>query len=371
MKPTPNSACTGATRVRFLLCGPVACVLIAAPRGPVTLTIAMSRILSLVLFIVVATSLVLCQPVYSKTAKPNINEGYFTGADGVRLFYRKVGTGKNLLVLLHGGPGSNMNSVWPDLEPLAKKFSVLMYDQRGGGRSELIKETNKLRYTDHVRDLDALRKHFGLKRMVLVGESWGAGLAALYAMDHPDRVSRLLLLGPIPPSRALITRRFGKTDERIDFSKRLAEYRQALPTAADPVTLCREFFGVYMMALFYDQTAISRRRGSSCDAPPEAVRNYIVVNDSTLGSLGEYNFLPKLRALRTPTLIIEGAESLPTLEGVRAWAEAMPDGRLLLLPKSGHFPQVERAELFFPAAEQFLRGGWPKKAVSGGKAAVR
>src|SRR4029434_887650 len=208
----------------------------------------MRRTLFLILFIFSVKSFVLC----STTTKYNVDEGYFAGADGVRLLYRKVGTGNNLLVLLHGGPGSNMNAVWPDLEPLAKGFAVLMYDQRGGGRSELIKDAAKLRYTDHVRDLEALREHFGLSRMVLVGESWGAGLAALYTMEHPHRVSRLLLLGPIPPSRALITRRFAKTDERIDFSKRLGEYRSVLAAAADPVTLCREFFGVYMTALFYD-----------------------------------------------------------------------------------------------------------------------
>jgi proline iminopeptidase len=331
----------------------------------------MRRTPFLILFIFSATSFVFCQSADSKASKHRIDEGYFAAADGVRLFYRKVGTGKNLIVLLHGGPGSNMNSVWPDLEPLARRFTVLMYDQRGGGRSELIKDATKLRYTDHVRDLEALRDHFGLSRMVLAGESWGAGLAALYATEHPDRVGRLLLLGPIPPSRALITRRFGKTDERIDFSKRLAEYRRALPAAADPVALCREFFGVYMAALFYDQSAIGRRRGSSCDAPPEAVRNYMVVNDATLGSLGEYDLLPRLRQLQAPALIVEGEQSTPTLEGVRAWAEAMPNARLLLLPNSGHFPQVERPDLFFPAVEQFLRGGWPTGAVAVRKGAVR
>lgn len=331
----------------------------------------MRCILLLILLIASATPSALCQSVAPKAAKPSIEEGYFTGADGVRLFYRKVGTGKNPIVLLHGGPGSNMNSVWPDLEPLAKRFTVLMYDQRGGGRSQVITDPTKLRYTDHVRDLEALREHFGLEQMVLIGESWGAGLAALYAMEHPERVSRLLLLGPIPPSRALITRRFGKTDERIDFSKRLAKYRRALPTAPDPVALCREFFSVYMTALFYDKSAINRRRGSSCDAPPEAARNYMVVNDATLGSLGDYDFLPKLRQLRTPTLIVEGEQSTPTLEGVRAWAEAMPNARLLLVSNSGHFPQVERPDLFFPVVERFLKGSWPTGAVAGRKGAVR
>ena len=322
----------------------------------------MRRTLKLILFIIVAALSAISQSVDSKASKPVTTEGYFTGADGVRLFYRKVGSRRNLIVLLHGGPGSNMNAVWLDLEPLAKKHTVLMYDQRGGGRSEIIKDPNKLKYTDHIRDLEAFRKQFGLERMVLVGESWGAGLAALYALEHPNQVSRLLLLGPFPPSRALVARRLEKTDERIDFSKRLADFRRALPTASDPIALCREFFGVYRAALFFDQTAASRRRGSSCDAPPEGVRNYMMVNDATFGSLGEYDLLPKLRQLWIPALIVEGEQSIPTLDSVHAWAEAMPNARLLLIPNSGHFPQVEQPRLFFPAVEGFLRGSWPATA---------
>jgi hypothetical protein len=58
-------------------------------------------------------------------------DGYLDGADGVRLFYRKVGNLPSVAVLLHGGPGSNMNGVWPDLQRLANTRSVVMYDQRG------------------------------------------------------------------------------------------------------------------------------------------------------------------------------------------------------------------------------------------------
>ena len=194
------------------------------------------------------------------------------------------------------------------------------------------KTRQKLKYTDHIRDLEALRKQFGLKRMVLVGESWGAGLAALYAMEHPQRVSRLLLLGPMPPSRALMTRRLGKTDERLDFSKRLADFRRELPTASDPLALCREFFAAYRAALFFDPAAFTRRRGSSCDAPAEGVRNYMLINDATFGSLGEYDLVPMLGQLGVPALIVEGEQSIPTLDSAHAWAEAMPNARLFLIP---------------------------------------
>ncbi len=304
--------------------------------------------------------------VKSARAKPSaefpVTEGYFTGADGVRLFYRKVGNGKDIFVLLHGGPGGNMNSVWPDLEALAKHHTILMYDQRGGGRSAIIKDAARLTVAHHIRDLEALRQHFRLQRLTLIGESWGAGLAALYAARHPERVSRLLLLGPMPPTKALATRRFDKVNESTDFYKRLAELRQAMPKATDPIALCREMFKVYLKAYFFDQSAMSRRRSSSCNAPPEAVRNYLVVNDATFASLKDWDFLPMLAKLQQPALVVEGEQSASTVASVRAWAKALPNARLLWIANAGHFPQVEQPEIFFPAVETFLRGGWPEGA---------
>lgn len=320
----------------------------------------MRQVFVCILFVIAATTLagdqtVACdQTVAEQTSKVSASEGYFEAAEGVRLFYRKAGRGKDVVVLLHGGPGGNMNSVWPDLVPLAERRTVLMYDQRGGGRSQIIKDPLLLTASHHVRDLEALRRHFGLKRMTLIGESWGAGLAALYAAEHPGRVTRLLLLGPMPTTKALATRRFDKVNESTDFYKRLAEFRQQMPAASDPIALCREMFAVYLTAYFFDQSAISRRRSSSCDAPPEGVRNYVVVNDATFASLKDWDFRPMLARLRQSALVVEGEQSITTIESARAWAAAMPNARLLLIPSAGHFPQVERPDLFFPAVEMFL-----------------
>ena len=60
-------------------------------------------------------------------------EDYITTPDGVRLFYKVVGSGAETLVAVHGGPGNSLNSILPDLEPLAKNRTVIYYDQRGTG----------------------------------------------------------------------------------------------------------------------------------------------------------------------------------------------------------------------------------------------
>lgn len=283
-------------------------------------------------------------------------EGDVVTPDGVTLRYRVVGRAPSVVVLLHGGPGSNFNAIWPDLTPLANQFTVIMYDQRGGGRSELITESSRLTASDHVRDLEAIRKHFRLEQMALIGESWGSGLGLLYASMYPERVSRIVFLGPMPPAKKMMARRFDQVNERTDFYRRLAEMRKEMPGTTDPVALCREMFGEYLKAYFADPTLMARRRGSSCDAPPEGVRNYLVVNEATFASLGEWDFAPLLRKLKVPALVIEGAASTPTLESVHAWADALPGSPLVLVPDAGHFPQVEQPEAFFPVIQSFLLG---------------
>src|ERR1051325_3115834 len=109
-------------------------------------------------------------------------EGYFSGADGARLFYRLVGKGSKTIVFVHGGPGLGIDDGGYDLEAIAARgFRFIMYNQRGGGRSELVADRSKLGIDYYVRDLEALRQRFGLGKMDLIGLSWGSGIIAYYA----------------------------------------------------------------------------------------------------------------------------------------------------------------------------------------------
>ncbi len=98
-----------------------------------------------------------------------VRDGYVNATSDARLHYRIVGDGTPTVVFLHGGPGLHMGNGWPDLAPLAEGLTVLLYDQRGGGRSTQFTRPDRLTAQDHVRDLEALRRHFGMKRMTLVG----------------------------------------------------------------------------------------------------------------------------------------------------------------------------------------------------------
>lgn len=68
---------------------------------------------------------------------PRAGTGYVLGAGGVRLFYRMEGQGPDTIVVLHGGPGFSLEGLRPDLRPLARHHTLLYFDQRGSGRSEM------------------------------------------------------------------------------------------------------------------------------------------------------------------------------------------------------------------------------------------
>lgn len=98
-------------------------------------------------------------------ASPLAREGFIAADDGTKLFYKIEGSGPEVLVVVHGGPGGSLESVRPDFGRLAKGRTVIYYDQRGNGRSDLIDDDERVGITYQVADLEAVRRHFKLKKM--------------------------------------------------------------------------------------------------------------------------------------------------------------------------------------------------------------
>jgi proline iminopeptidase len=298
-------------------------------------------------------------------ATPSAREGYVDAGGGVRLFYRMVGRGPDTVVVLHGGPGFSMAYLAPDLEPLATRHVLLFYDQRGTGRSTLVTDSAALDAQRFADDVEAVRARFALDRLTLLGHSWGAGVAALYAARHPERIGRLLVVDGISDRRAHHVRGTQTLDARRDSAARtrLRELGAARIAAAGDAAACRAYYQVFFRATFADAAAASRSRGDFCGDAPAALRNKVQsVDRFTLRSLGDWDWRPALAALTAPALVIRGTADHVPLESAREWTGAMPNARLLELPGSGHFPYLETPDRFFADVETFLAGGWPAGA---------
>jgi proline iminopeptidase len=301
-------------------------------------------------------------------------EGYIDVGDGVRLFYRVVGTRGDTVVVLHGGPGFSMSYLAPELEPLAAEHVLLFYDQRGAGRSTLVADSASLDAQRFVDDLEVVRSHFGLDRLALLGHSWGAALAALYAVQHPERVERFLLINPGAISYALETRAFMILDGRraTDSQGLLRQLEAAYLADPADAAACRAFYDLFFSAAFADTVAQRRSRGDFCAGSPEALANKVVhVDRFTIASLGEWDWRPVMGEATAPALVVHGAADAVPLESACEWLTALPNARLLVLEKSGHFSYLDTPAPFFAAARAFLRGEWPADAQTGSAAAAR
>lgn len=304
-------------------------------------------------------------PTPAPRSTPTVNEGTVDAGAGVRLFYREVGRAQRTVVVLHGGPGFSLDYLADDLAPLAQGARVIFYDQRGAGRSTLVDDADGLDARRFVDDLDAVRRHFGLERLTLLGHSWGAGVAALYAIRHPERVERLLLVGPMPLRQAELARTFQRLAAGRSPDARAELLRARDAWLADPgsATACRAFYRRYFEPFFVDPSAMARSRGDFCAGTPEALRNAVAgVQRYTQASLGDWDWRPALRQLAAPTLVLHGLADPIPLETAREWAAALPQARLLIYPGAGHFPYVDMPERFFRDAAAFLGGAWPDGA---------
>lgn len=111
------------------------------------------------------------------------------------LYYEISGNPKGIPVfVLHGGPGGTCN---PDMRRFfnPEKFMIVMHDQRGAGRSKPYAEIRENTTQDLVEDIETLRKHVDVEKMILFGGSWGSTLALAYAETYPKHVSGMVLRG--------------------------------------------------------------------------------------------------------------------------------------------------------------------------------
>lgn len=267
---------------------------------------------------------------------------------GARLYCREVGSGAPMIVL-HGGPDFDISYLLPELDRLSDKFHLIYYDQRGRGRSADHVKPEDVTLKSELADLDEVREHFHLDKVVLLGHSWGAVLALEYALRHPERVSRLVLMDPAPASAADVNR-FRK--ERVEKLPVLMELRKAIADTtaykdADPeavVVYYRVHFKPALARPEDYEKLILRMQARFIEQGKDGILKSRAVEDrlvnETWASPNGYDLHPKLKDLNIPTLVITGDHDFFPFAAEHI-AQAIPGARLVTLKDCGHFPYLE------------------------------
>lgn len=275
-------------------------------------------------------------------------DGEVLADDGCRLWTASAGAGLPL-VLCHGGPG-----LWDYFDGLLSDLAyAVRWDQRGCGRSEQRGPYNVARF---VADLDAVRRHHGAERINLLGHSWGALLALLYTIEHPDRVDRLIYVSGVGVDPESTWRpAFHRNIER-SIGADTARWRELGGRDRTPDE-DREHAILQWTADFVDPAAA--RRNAERLATPWLGINYECAN-SINAEVGQYlldNDVPGLcRAVTVPVLIVDGDRDLRPRWAVDSLAAALPDVRRVTLAGAGHVPWAEDPAGFRRAVAGFLAG---------------
>ena len=162
----------------------------------------------------------------------NYSEWYLRTPDSLDaynqdIYVRELGTGKDTVVVIHGGFGANHDYMLDAIEGLENKYHFVLYDQRGSLLSPAPKE--KLTFQKNVNDLDLLIRQLGNRKVKIMAHSMGTLVAMEYLQQHPEKVSNLVLAGAILTRSDSMESVFSKRqNEQIKFLSSRPEVK-ALP----------------------------------------------------------------------------------------------------------------------------------------------
>lgn len=268
-------------------------------------------------------------------------------AGGKEIFYAEAGTGQPLLMLHGGGPGaSGVSNYSRNIAELARHFRVIVPDMPGYGRS-----TKGLSRTDPFGDcanaMLALMDVLQLRRTCVVGNSLGGACGLRMALDHPERVAGLVLMGPggVDTTRSLPTTGL----------KHLLDYYSGMGPSKEKL---RTFLTEYLIhdGSQVSEEMINARYQASID--PEVVAQPPLVRPKGLPKFRLLDFTrdPRLSTLETPTLVLWGTEDrVNRPSGAHSLQRRMRNCDIYLFSRTGHWVQWERADEFNSAVTAFAQ----------------
>ena len=278
----------------------------------------------------------------------NLTERTVT-VDGKPIFVAETGSGPAVVMLHGGGPGaSGVSNYSRNIDALARHFRVIVPDMPGYGRShKRIDHSDPYGYlADNIRgvldELDIDTAH-------LIGNSLGGGTALRLALDTPNRVGKLVLMGPvgIGTTRAIPT---------AGIRNLLSYYGGKGPSREKLATFIRTYL-VYDSAMVPDDL-IELRYQASID--PEVVADPPTRVPSGLTALralwrSDLTRDSRLKKLATPTLVLWGRDDkVNPPAGGPMLLNTMPNAELVMTSHTGHWMQWERADLFNELVTEFL-----------------
>jgi proline iminopeptidase len=294
--------------------------------------------------------------------------GRWLVAPNIELYHFESGTGTPILTV-HGGPGFPPTQPWRAAPLLADRFRLIYYHQRGCGQSTRpissfpgpnmygnMRQLNQsLGLGAQVADIERIRGILGVDKLILIGHSFGADLAAFYAAEFPEHIRALVYVAPAdlvvmpnPDSDlfSLVRQRL-PAGMRPEYEAYMTEYldfgRAFRRTEAESSAFYGRFANYYGAA-----TGLHAPESSDASAAG------FVPLAAFCGMGKHHDYSAALRAIHAPVLVIHGANDLQPESASRHFAAYFGGSRFVTVEGAGHFVFDDRPQEFAAAVRGFL-----------------
>lgn len=270
--------------------------------------------------------------------------------DGLGLACHEAGRRDGRLALLLHGLSGNA-SIWDDTHPaLAPRFRVAMPDMRGHGESDRTEDPADFTVGHLVRDVVAVLDAYEAEKATLIGHGLGGAVCQQVALEHPDRVEALVLVGTGP----------GPLDPRSGWAQtrtRIADVVEERGLAAGwDAYLESGIVGWEVDEL--PSEILGRWRNEFMKTAPAAFVGLVRSASEQPDRSG------LLAGIAAPTLVVVGEDDQAFGEAAGLLAKAVPGADFVSIPGGGHTPHVARSEEFNEAVIEFLRKAMPTRRRS-------
>jgi pimeloyl-ACP methyl ester carboxylesterase len=296
-------------------------------------------------------------------SNPDYLEWFITAGNwqtASRLYVRTLGTGRDTVVLLHGGWGGEHHYLMETVRGLESKYLFILYDQRGSLRSPFPEES--ISFNNHIDDLELIRKELKLSKLKIVAHSMGAMLAGGYHAKFPNRVKSITLLAPAylkaPMSKAddnlvqasgqkvqaLMNRPEVKTELsklKLDDSRRLSSIEET------------NKFRINFAARFLYDVTLWRHLREGGPFYNQRIDNIV---SQTMPAEG-WDYFANFQRSKVPVTVILGDHDFLDMGAqlIRSWTKDIPNVNVTVIEKAGHDIWIDQPEKFKAALDLALK----------------
>ena len=303
-------------------------------------------------FLAFLFSAALCFFLAAPALSAHVEHGTTFNAPGATIYYDVFGSGTGVpLFVANGGPGFDhqyllVSDAW---DTLATTRKIVMWDQRGTGRSGPLKPGQSCTLADQINDLDALRAHLGFDKIDLMGHSWGGFLAMAYAARHPEHIVHLIISDSAAPRWRDTLFLFKDVYPDVTARENAYAFTTAL-NEKDSAASAEAAIKLYESMLFYSTKHRDEFLAKMANDKESRKVNHLVNQD-----VARFDLNPEIRKFRFSTLVMCGRFDM-NVAPVIAYKihEAIPGSKFVVFEKSGHMPFFEEPAKFVRVVNDFL-----------------